>query len=108
MRQILTTSAYVETTRGAHYAAQLCKHFAHKVETSFHDGIGECRFSCGKARLVPGDAGLAIDIEAPSRDELAETQDVIERHLVRFAFRDDLQTIDWSEATPLDPATDCR
>jgi uncharacterized protein len=84
-----------QTEHGRKYLVQLCKHFAHKIEVTYTEDHGECRFSCGTAVLDADDAGLKITAVAENPEQLAETESVIERHLVRFAFRENLEALQW-------------
>jgi len=92
---MLQALAEWHTEHGHKYLVQLCKHFAHKIETSYSENHGECRFSCGTAILDSDDSGLKILATAADEDQLAETKSVIERHLVRFAFRENLEGLQW-------------
>lgn len=92
---MMETTATVQTENARKYIAQLCKHFVHKVDVSHSDGHGECRFVCGTAIMrVDGDM-LRISVTALDEAQLKETQEVIESHLVRFAFREELQPLEW-------------
>ncbi len=88
-------SAHFPTDQPGRYLAQICKHFAHKLPVDWSDTEGVCRFVCGTARLAVTETGLALSVTAPSEAELLETQDVIERHLLRFAFRDGAEVLTW-------------
>jgi hypothetical protein len=92
---MLTATAHCETPHADKYLQQLCKHFAHKVEVEYGDGRGECRFSCGTATMDAGPKELEIRVEAADAEALSETKQVIESHLVRFAFRENLQPLAW-------------
>ena len=94
---MLEAAAYLETENGRKYLAQLCKHFAHKIEVSYTETQGECRFVCGTAILEADDKGLRMVATSDGAQGLAETQSVIESHLVRFAFRENLQALDWRQ-----------
>jgi hypothetical protein len=41
--------------------------------------------------------GLDIRVEAPDNGALTETKQVIESHLLRFAFRENLQPLAWHD-----------
>jgi len=97
---MIETTATLHTEHAAKYIAQLCKHFAHKVDIVHSDGHGECRFVCGTAIMDADAATLLIRVSAPDEDQSRETQDVIERHLVRFAFREELQPLQWHAVAP--------
>jgi hypothetical protein len=92
-----TATTRCETPNAGKYLQQLCKHFAHKVEVTSGDGHGQCRFSCGTATMNAGLEGLDITVEAADTGALTETKQVIESHLVRFAFRENLQPLAWRD-----------
>jgi hypothetical protein len=88
----------IATEKASRYLQQLCKHFAHKIPVSFTPHEGECQFVCGTARLDANDTALHIKIESPDDAQRAQTQQVIESHLLRFAFREELGPLNWSVA----------
>jgi len=90
------STAHFETEHGKRYATQLCRHFAHKIETEETEDGGECRFSIGTARLRAAPDRLTIEASAPTAEELAELQSVVESHLLRFAFREGGRKLDWA------------
>lgn len=88
----------VETANATRYMQQLCKHFAHKIETEFDTVSGVCRFPKSTADLKAGEDRLDIEITAEDEDGLARGRDVIWSHLQRFAFREDLGEPVWQTA----------
>lgn len=77
------------------YMIQMCKHFGHKVEASFDDirgriALGDrvCEMEVTQPQL------LTINLTADSDASLQEIEDVVDRHLRRFAFKEELQ-IQW-------------
>lgn len=88
-------AAYLETANGPKYLVQLCKHFAHKVEVTYSETHGECRFDRGVATLDADANGLRMAVKADGEDSLAWGQSVIESHLIRFAFRENIEGLDW-------------
>jgi hypothetical protein len=86
--------ARFETARASGYLQQLCKHFAHKLAVEFTPSQGQIPFSAGTCRLEASDRTLTMRVEAPDASGLAQVQDVIERHLLRFAFREPAR-IEW-------------
>ncbi len=86
------------TEHGPKYLAQLCKHFAHKIDVVQADGSGELRFSCGTGYLAADELGLDIRAVSPDAEQLAETKHVIESHLLRFAFREEAGPLHWDAA----------
>ncbi|MFB9948481.1 DUF2218 domain-containing protein [Rhizobium puerariae] len=91
-------TAIVPTEHGSKYLQQLCKHFAHKIEVSYTETHGECTFACGKGILDADASGLTVVATAPDREQLEQTKSVIESHLVRFAFREELAPLPWRDA----------
>lgn len=92
---MIKTSTILKTEHAGKYLTQLCKHFAHKVEVSYDYDHGECRFVCGTAILHAAENALSIRAISPDEEQLQETQSVIERHLVRFAFREEIGPLQW-------------
>lgn len=89
------SAAYFETSNGRKYLTQLCKHFAHKIEVSYSEDRGECHFAGGLGRLEADEKGLRMAVEANDEEWLNRAQSIIEVHLVRFAFREQLESLDW-------------
>ena len=90
----LTCHAKVATPQAEKYLAQLCKHFQHKRPVSFDQHTGHIGFTVGDCRLGAEADTLALSLSAPDPDQLAQLQDVVVRHLLRFAFREELR-IEW-------------
>lgn len=83
-----TSEARVATGSPARYLGQLCKHFAHRIPVTQEGDTGSIAFDMGTCRLAVDGEALVLRIEAADADGLAQTQDVVARHLLRFAFRD--------------------
>ncbi|WP_274631151.1 DUF2218 domain-containing protein [Arvimicrobium flavum] len=96
---MIETKANVATASGVKYVQQLCKHFGHKIPTTFADGHGECQFDVGRAVMDADDKGMTIRVSAADAPGNQRLQHVIESHLERFAFRENLLPLIW---TPLD------
>jgi len=95
-----TTTARIEISDSRRYLRQLCRHFGHKVETSFeeHGQSGHITFDGGRGELDATDAEVLIaTVTAPDAAAAEQYAGVIDRHLVKFAFREEL-TIEWSPA----------
>jgi len=80
--------ARVQTERASIYLQQLCKHFAHKLPVEFTPEKGQIAFSLGTCRLEAANGTLTLKAEADDDAKLAQLQDVVDKHLLRFAFRD--------------------
>ena len=88
--QAVLTSAHV-----SRYLQQLCKHFQHKRPVSFDPQQGHIAFSHGTCALNAEGDTLMLRLEAVDAEAMPQLQDVVARHLVRFAFREDL-TVVWN------------
>jgi len=89
--------AEVATPNASRYLQQLCKHFAHKLPVTFDARSGRVSFSIGDCILTADDGVLKLSLDAPDAAQLEQLQDVVARHLLRFAFREDLR-VDWRTA----------
>ncbi|KXF76411.1 hypothetical protein ATN84_16205 [Paramesorhizobium deserti] len=92
---MLTATARCRTPHADKYIQQLCKHFGHKIEAVYADGHGECCFSCGTAIMDADLENLEIRVEAADAEGLKDTKHVIESHLIRFAFRENMPALAW-------------
>ncbi|MFT4117562.1 DUF2218 domain-containing protein [Bradyrhizobium sp.] len=80
--------AEITTDRASIYLQQLCKHFAHKLPVEFTPERGTIPFTVGTCRLEAAGETLTLKAEAENADLLTQVEGIVERHLVRFAFRD--------------------
>ena len=87
----------IATPMASRYLQQLCKHFAHKLDVTFDETAGSIAFSAGICRLQAEDETLRISLEPVDKADLDRLQDVVVRHLIRFAFREELE-IAWHPA----------
>ncbi|MFD1696095.1 DUF2218 domain-containing protein [Roseibium aestuarii] len=85
----------IETAHASKYLQQLCKHFAHKRPVTSTPEEGSITFGVGTCRLTAAGSALRIDLESTSETDLEQLKDVVIRHLVRFAFREELLPV-WS------------
>ncbi|MBI2254373.1 MAG: DUF2218 domain-containing protein [Proteobacteria bacterium] len=88
---LLSSIARVPTDKAARYLGQLCKHFAHRVPASHDADTGRIEFSFGFCELAAGRDALALHVSAADPEALANMEDVIACHLIRFAFREELE-----------------
>jgi len=82
-----TSEARIATPQGARYLGQLCKHFAHKLPVTLEERHGRIDFAAGSVVLDATSDTLLLRVEAADAERLARVQDVVARHLERFAFR---------------------
>jgi hypothetical protein len=85
---MMQSEARITTERASRYLQQLCKHFAHKLPTSHTQQEGRIEFGIGVCALQAEPEALILTADAPDAASLERLEDVIARHLERFAFRD--------------------
>lgn len=91
-----SSSASATTEHGSRYLQQLCKHWAHQFLVAFDPKRGDVDFGGGqKVELHASPAALLVTVRADSVPELPELKRVVEDHLNRFAFRENLEFV-WS------------
>jgi uncharacterized protein len=89
-----TARATVATETPGRYIAQLCKHFAHRIPTeydppTFEATRGRIEFpDAGECTLRAAPGALEMELTANDAESLGRLQDVVSRHLVRFAWRE--------------------
>ncbi|HWL71072.1 MAG TPA: DUF2218 domain-containing protein [Geminicoccus sp.] len=96
---MLSSEARVPTAVPSRYLQQLCKHFQHKLPAEFDPRHGRVAFPAGQCELAAlAEAGI-LHLRVTARDEkgLARLEDVVGRHLERFAFREKPE-IHWTRA----------
>lgn len=92
------SQARIATPKSRSYLVQLCKHFAHKIPATFADNQGSIQFAVGISKRDAEDPdALVIRTSASNDANLTTLEDVVERHLRRFAFKEDL-AIQWVRA----------
>jgi hypothetical protein len=96
-----TSLSRVSIAKPRRYLGQLCKHFEHKLPATYaeHYETGRIEFSIGVCELEADEAQgvLTMRVRAASEGDLDRLEDVVARHLVRFAFRETLD-LTWSRA----------
>ena len=94
-----TAEARVATEAGARYLDQLCKHFGHKVPAVQEGGIGRIEFPFGVVSLHTEPGALVMRVDSADAEALARGRQVMESHLLRFAFREEL-AVAWQSPAP--------
>lgn len=89
-----SATADIATTHASRYLQQLCKHFAHKRPVTFDPSDGTIGFDIGDCKLHAESDTLRLAVASADAEQLDRLKDVVERHLVRFAFREEL-AITW-------------
>lgn len=89
-------TAVFRTGKASRYIAQLCKHFAHKVEASFSETEGRADLPGSLLLLRATPETLEIELRSDSLKEFTKGRYIVEDHIVRFAFREKLYCLNWS------------
>ena len=92
---LLSTSAFVVTSRPERYIKQLVSHFGNKVKTELTDQGGRLEFDFGVCDLKAAPTGIELIGTAEDAAQLETLKDVVGRHLVRFGANDEL-TVSWT------------
>lgn len=80
--------AHVQTANASRYLIQLCKHFAHKIEVEYDSQKGHAKFLWGTCMMQAEEGQLILRCTGDDEPSLDRVQDVVHRHLVGFAFRE--------------------
>lgn len=89
--------ADVSTANASRYLQQLCKHWSHKFQVEFDAHTGKIPFS-DDAQLILSANGDVLSLRLDATPERLPTlEQVVDEHLKRFAFREELH-IDWRPA----------
>jgi hypothetical protein len=92
---LASSHASIHTPKAQGYLIQLCKHFAHKIPATFAENRGRIEFGAGVRDLdADNPAVLVATVTTGDETQLATLEDVVERHLRRFAFKDEL-SVQW-------------
>lgn len=89
-------TAEFETPHASKYLQQLCKHFAHKLDVSFTENTGQIALPTGPAELEAAPGVLRISVEVDDGETLGRAKHIIDKHLIKFAFRENIQGLDWT------------
>jgi hypothetical protein len=95
--QSCQSTAEFVTPKASGYLQQLCKHFGHKIPATFDETSGHLTFGCGECHLTAEAGKLRMTLNSADAAQLAQLQDIILRHLQRFAFRE-APVIAWQDA----------
>jgi hypothetical protein len=94
----LLAHAELRTDRASRYLQAMFKHFAHKVEGIVFDAQkGHAAMPYGGLRMWADGERLRVEIDAASDELLSKMKYVVDAHLVRFAFKENLEGLAWQE-----------
>lgn len=89
--------ADVATPHASRYLQQLCKHWAHKFQVEFTPQEGAIDFGDGRScELTARDRSLEVRAIADDAEALPKLEEIIERHIQRFAHREGELVFVWS------------
>lgn len=91
-----TAEARVATEVPRRYLGQLCKHFQHKLPVELGETRGRIEFPMGVCTLDAAALAGTLLMRVAAADEaaLGRLEELVARHLERFAFREPL-TVPW-------------
>ena len=84
----------IPTAHASKYLKQMCKHFAHKVEVDFDDFRAHVAFPPGPCQMNADASELVISCQSDSEKGIEVMQSIIDQHIVKFAWREDLK-LNW-------------
>lgn len=87
-----------ETPLANQYIRKLCKHFAHKIDVSYQENVGNCAMPKGNARMVAEPEKIIFQLEAIDLEGLEQTQAIIEDHFIRVAYKEKIKTLVWQNS----------
>ena len=94
-QDLVSSTAFVVTSRPERYIKQLVSHFGNKVKTELTDEGGRLEFEFGVCELKAAPTGIELSGTAEDAAQLETLKDVVARHLVRFGVNDQL-TVTWT------------
>lgn len=91
----------IKTKEGVQYIGKLCRHFRHKIETNYEGNTGTAHFPWGICQMLAEPDALIFDVEAEDAEGMEKIQGALDRHLIKFAFREEL-VIEWQTTEEAD------
>lgn len=88
---MMKAEARVRSERASRYLVQMCKHFRHKVEAEWTDVAGHVDFAPGLCDMRVEDGELIMLCQASNEQELGRIKYIVENHLVRFGWREEIE-----------------
>lgn len=99
----LSDTGRFDTPHAAKYLRQLCKHFGHKIDVTLDETTPDApgatlTFGMGPATLKADAQTLTAHVTAPDYDALAQARHIVDKHLERFAFREEFTQMAWDSS----------
>ncbi|MBL4807921.1 MAG: DUF2218 domain-containing protein [Rhodobacteraceae bacterium] len=89
------STARLRTEHGKKYLLQMSKHFAHKIDVTYSETHADCPFPNGTATMDADDSGITFGVSAATDELVTQAKSIIESHIVKFAFREKLESLEW-------------
>lgn len=86
----------IASPKARKYLAQLCKHFAHKVEVDWSEAEGHVDFGPGICDMAATEDELHLVCRSDTEEGLARVIFIVDDHVKRFAWREEPK-VDWSQ-----------
>ncbi|WP_298225074.1 DUF2218 domain-containing protein [Acidocella sp.] len=92
----MNATAIIPTASARCYLGQFVNHFANKLPALREpdNSQGEVSFTTGLCTMDADSQRLSIILNAADEEELGRLKEIVDRHLLRFAFREEL-IISW-------------
>jgi uncharacterized protein len=89
----MNATAIIPTASAKRYLGQFVSHFAHKLPAIREpdNSQGEVSFTTGLCTMDADAQKLSIILNAADEAELTRLKSIVDQHLLRFAFREELQ-----------------
>ncbi|MBO6948076.1 MAG: DUF2218 domain-containing protein [Rhodospirillales bacterium] len=94
-----TFSTRIKTDHAQKYLQQLCKHFAHKVTVRYSPKEGRVAFPPGNCLMNANEELLKFYCLARDDRAVPVIQGILDKHLVKFAWREELE-YEWVPGLP--------
>ena len=101
----VSATGFAATEKASRYLQQLCKHWEHNLKVEFTAERGTIVFPRdARGANWPADAlvtleakadGMAIRVDASAPEQLEGLKGAVERHIDRFAFREEGLKYEW-------------
>lgn len=96
---MICSTCVVATPNASRYIRMLCKHFAHKVPAEYTENRGDCQLPPGPAVMLASADSLRFEVSAENLEGIERARYIIEDHLIRFARKEGIESLDWQEPT---------
>ena len=84
------SQASVATEHASSYLTKLCKHWSHRFQVEYTEQAGTIHLPRTLCTLVATPQALHVHLELGEGEDQARIEEVVEEHLQRFGFREEL------------------